>query len=269
MTMLQIVKAEQTSISVPVGLYTAEDLDRLVKAEGRREFLIDGMFTDPSFNILVGDSGLGKTALALSAGVAVASGKPWLNRAVKNPGPVIYFNGEMTPGDLQTLVVRLSQFAGLAEIPKDLLFYSPNWEQGHTNDAELDRLVRMVGPRFVVVDPLRVFFPGTDSEPDRFNALFKWARGSGATVLLVHHRRKHNKEYGTAPLVEDAHGWLQETVGLGALINLTDTRLGMDVGGYGSEADVVVGASLGCVGISSRCNCGGCSMRAESPSATR
>src|SRR5712691_895723 len=73
------------------GIYTVEGLRNL--AGVRRPFLVEDVVLMGSTNIVIGDSGLGKTALVMQAGLCVSSGRPFLGHPVVE-GPVLYCDGE-------------------------------------------------------------------------------------------------------------------------------------------------------------------------------
>jgi RecA-family ATPase len=62
------------------GILNFDDLQQL--ASVTQEYLVDGLLPEKSISILVGDSGLGKTPLALALAIAVASGTSFLDRKV-------------------------------------------------------------------------------------------------------------------------------------------------------------------------------------------
>ena len=83
--------------------------------------LIDGLLAARSLNMLVGDSNLGKTPLALTMAVAVASGLPFFGRKTTK-GRVLYFDAESSPGDFVSMWESISTSMGLSE-PAPLLVH--------------------------------------------------------------------------------------------------------------------------------------------------
>src|SRR3972149_5937041 len=55
---------------------------------------VEGLFAQPSLNLLVGDPGTKKTYLAIDLAVSVAMGQPWLGHAVHR-SPVLFVDEEM------------------------------------------------------------------------------------------------------------------------------------------------------------------------------
>ena len=64
------------------GIYTFKSFERTGLTRGP-EYLVDGLLGTHSVNLLVGDSGLGKTPLGVTLGIAVASGRPFLGRSIQ------------------------------------------------------------------------------------------------------------------------------------------------------------------------------------------
>jgi RecA-family ATPase len=61
-----------------LGVYTPSTLAKAVKDQTTQTYLVDGLIRPKSINLLVGDSGLGKTPLGIQLGASVASGLPFL-----------------------------------------------------------------------------------------------------------------------------------------------------------------------------------------------
>src|SRR5204863_9706555 len=57
-----------------LGIYTVDTLEQFVRRDARKPFIIDGIIRPHHIHLLVGDSGLGKTPLAIQLGICVASG---------------------------------------------------------------------------------------------------------------------------------------------------------------------------------------------------
>ena len=81
-------------------IYTVDTLTALARRQGETPWLVEDVLMASSFNVLVGDSTLGKTPLALQLAACVVTGAPWLGLPIQKPGTVLYLNGEMDPSDL-------------------------------------------------------------------------------------------------------------------------------------------------------------------------
>jgi RecA-family ATPase len=95
-------------------VYSYAELEKIVASAPPD--LIEGLITDRSVNLLVGDSNLGKTPLAVTLGLAVASGKPFLGRTVR-PGPVLYCDAETSlPEFVKMLKANFGDRGSLASV---------------------------------------------------------------------------------------------------------------------------------------------------------
>lgn len=232
-----------------LGVYTAADLAAAVRAQARRPALIGGLIRSRSVNLLVGDSGLGKTPLAIQIGLSVASGVALFGHPVLGQGPVLYCDAESDLTGFSETLSSVSQFLGLADIPHDFHVWSPNWDTrvrlAEASTSIADRLISrayVAQAALVIVDPLRVFWPnvekGSDDAVRMIEKMREVSRATGASWLLIHHRRKTNQQFGVARLQDEPHLWFQEAAGSHALVNQTDTRIG--VVPHSGQADLLL-----------------------------
>ncbi len=216
-----------------LGVYSPAMLERLAKE--RRTYLIEDLFLKPSINIIIGDSGLGKTPLLIQMGICIASGRPFLGRGVLQSGTVLYADFESPAGEFQTMLTDISRFLGLTEVPSAFRVWSPYWSEGSGTssslEAQLKRMVEKLEPSLVVVDSLRDIWPTAESKNEEASRVYKFQREMskcGASFVNVHHVRKPNSQFTPPDLASDPHGWLLEAAGARALINQSDTRLGIE-----------------------------------------
>jgi len=73
-----------------------------------REMLLSPILPERSLSILYAPRGIGKTLLALSIGLAVASGSNLLRWSTPKPRRVLYVDGEMILSDLQQRLSEIS-----------------------------------------------------------------------------------------------------------------------------------------------------------------
>lgn len=97
----------------------------LLAGGGSVEYLIDGLIPAGCLAIMAGESGIGKSWLALDLAVAVATGTPvWGRFPVKRPGPVLYVDEE-NPKDLVkerlTSLIGARGLGGAKELPISFL----------------------------------------------------------------------------------------------------------------------------------------------------
>jgi hypothetical protein len=236
------------------GVFTFETLQRI--REAQPQDLVEGLIRDRSIGLLVGDSGLGKTPLCISLGIAVASGTPFLGRAVSR-GRVLYCDAESGVAEFLELLRTISQTAGLAEPPRDFHVWSPNFEEepsdaGKSWGSRLFERVKLVRPRLVIADSFRTFWPAAEEKAKEAMAVVKVqrdvSREIGCTWLASHHRRKRDRDSAIS-LLTDRYAWFQEAAGSLAIVNHVDTRLGVEPAD--APADLVLAGfvrSLGWVG---------------------
>lgn len=173
-------------------------LDRLVSDEEMEcrpppEYLIDGLLVRDSLGAIYGASGSGKTFVALSWALSVATGSWWQGRRVVR-GPALFVAAEGSGG----LGARIGAWkahngfhgkAGLMVLPEPICIM----------DAVAARVVgeasRVRGAVLVVIDTVARSMPGGDENSAKdIGRLVDGAdtvrRLSGACVLFVHHTGK-------------------------------------------------------------------------------
>jgi len=221
-----------------LGIFTADALAASVKRDAATPFLIEGLVRKKSVNLLVGDSGLGKTPLAIQMSLCIAAGLPLFGRNVE-AGAVLYCDAESGKHDFCETIHAVSRFLGLEEPPRNFNVWSPTWEvesasdewrYPSSTDSLLKERIEITRPTFVVIDAFRTFWSDAETKnqvaADTIAGLRKI--GKGITWLLLHHRRKANQLAGVPDLADDPRGWFQETAGALALVNHSDTRIGAE-----------------------------------------
>jgi hypothetical protein len=212
-----------------IKLYTFDELKRK-NSLSPTDYVVDEMLAERTVNILAGDSGLGKTAFLYQLGLCVAAGIPFLGMKTK-ADKVVYVDLENGDKAMETFAETISKFLKLPNVPRNFRFC-----QDTAKLAELD------GASLVIVDSLRAY--NSDAEKHEKSGAFMTdmraqARACGATVLFIHHLRKTDRNPAFVPCLEEtsAMNWLQEMSGARALVNQTDTRMGID---KGSKTDLVL-----------------------------
>lgn len=157
------------------------------------EWIIKGVLPKAGLAVLYGESGSGKSFVALDMMMAIARGLPWRGRRTR-PGRVVYVCAEGA-GGFRNRCVAYAQQAGLehgADIPLEVIPDQPNLLM--KDDALA--LARAIGRADVVVlDTFAQTTPGGNENAgeDMGKALAHCAgihRATGALVLLVHHSGK-------------------------------------------------------------------------------
>jgi RecA-family ATPase len=146
-----------------------------------------------------GDPGLGKSAMTLDLAARVSAGKAFPDGAECEPAGVVLLSAE--DGLADTIRPRLD--AAEANTSKILALATVPDEEGHDrllsipeDLALIEKGIRRVGARLVVVDPLMAFLSGeTNSHRDQdvrraLAPLAGMAERTGAAVLVVRHLNK-------------------------------------------------------------------------------
>jgi putative DNA primase/helicase len=170
-----------------------------------RELLLDPILPVRGLAMIHAKRGGSKTFLALSIGLAVASGTNLLRWSVPKPRRVLYVDGEMTLPDLQKRVTALKAGIG-AQIPNDnfrLLAADHTDIPNLATDAgqrALDPLLE--GVELLVIDNLSTLcWTGSDNDAGSWTSLQEWMlrlRRKGVAVLVVHHSNKSGEQRGTS-----------------------------------------------------------------------
>jgi putative DNA primase/helicase len=171
-----------------------------------REMLLHPILPEKSLSMLYAPRGIGKTLLALSIGLAVASGSTVLRWSAPKPRRVLYVDGEMTLADLQHRLLELSVGFG-HQIPNDAfrMLAADHTERGinlGTQEAQdgIDRVLD--GTDLIVLDNLSTLFPnGSESASDAWGPMQSWflkLRRRGLSVLFVHHAGTNGRQRGTS-----------------------------------------------------------------------
>jgi AAA domain-containing protein len=231
-----------------MGIFIPPTLQETLHSQKAQPYLVESLLRDRSVNLLVGNSGLGKTPLAIQLGVCVVAGLSFLNLKVQQ-GRVLYCDAETDLSGFWETLRTISAFLGLTEPPLDFHIWSPNWDPNPPTDeenvalgAQLIHRVRVVKPKLVIVDPLRVFWSQAETKNEEAAAMVRIlrevSRETGASWLISHHRRKANQQAAPELIPESPHAWFQEAAGAHALVNQSDTRLGVEPGS--GQVDLVV-----------------------------
>jgi putative DNA primase/helicase len=171
-----------------------------------REMLLDPILPERSLAMLYAPRGLGKSWLALSIGLAVASGAPLLRWSAPRQRRVLCVDGEMPLVSLQERLKAISVPFG-TDIPNDgfrILAADQidgginlSTEEGH---AALQPLLDDVD--LLILDNLSTLCTATsESASDAWVPMQNWLlklRRQGIAVLLVHHAGTNGRQRGTS-----------------------------------------------------------------------
>ena len=230
------VVSELTVLQRRWGIYNYDTLKQRCNQTGKGEYLIESLIAAKSLNIIVGDSGLGKSPLLYQIGVCIAAGVDFLGRRVKQ-GRVLILDFENGLGQVEEIVSTVSKYLGVTAPPDDLLLWNFNdcpSNFGESGNTAFD-LVRDTKPSLVIIDSFTSLYPDIEDKNSLATTEYKKfrevIRASGCTILGSHHLRKPSAQAGNAPpSLEDGsvRAWFLQARGARALINGSDTRLGVD-----------------------------------------
>ncbi len=175
---------------------TVEYIRFATKEPGPIRWIVEPLFPQETVNILSGDSGAGKSWLALELSHAVASGRPWLGHFPVTQGPVLYFDEESVESLLHQRIWQLRQCD--PELPSELpirfrldtglLVDQPD------GNALLRADLEELAPALLVIDSFRGCFAGDENNSAEVRVALRnlkhLATDFGCAVLVLHHTRK-------------------------------------------------------------------------------
>ncbi len=168
--------------------FRIEGLPDVRTLDGRTEWLLDGLIPRGAITLLTGDSGVGKSTLALAIAGAVAHGQPCLGCSPKQ-ARALYVDGE---NPLHVAKERLERL-GIAST--DALHIWGGWNDPTPTGPDSPEVIEFARERsgLIVYDSLIQFHRGSEqdsSETRRYLNQYRHLANQGAAVLLLHHTGK-------------------------------------------------------------------------------
>lgn len=168
------------------------------------EWLIKNVLPDEDVIVAYGESGAGKSFIALDMGCAIALGATWRGHKTRQ-GAVVYIAAEGAGGFRKRLLAYgLHHGINLADLPLWVIADTPNMLKRPDVDAVI-KSVRACGPvSLVILDTLAQSIPGgNENSGESMGLAIAHCRGvrksTGATVMLIHHAGKDS--------TKGARGW--------------------------------------------------------------
>lgn len=176
-----------------------ESLQEFMNSKRSLDPLIEGIIAKGELVMLFGESGVGKSFSAVDFALSVASGQPWLGRAVSQ-GPVVYLPSEGFDG-FRSRIQAWCSHHGLShdDIPMHMGSHEfPLNETVEFNELELYFDDIRPKPKLIVIDTLTGMTQGLDQNSAKDMAAFadicKFLKlMTDATVLVVHHSGHKDK----------------------------------------------------------------------------
>tara|TARA_R110002051_G_scaffold75897_1_gene138391 strand:- start:13894 stop:14841 length:948 start_codon:yes stop_codon:yes gene_type:complete len=176
-----------------------DTLDEFMRRDRSQKWLVEGVIAEGELTMLFGESGIGKSFAAIDLALCVASGQPWLGRAVVQ-GLVVYLPSEGFDG----LQARIQAWcAHRSATTEGVPFHMGAYELAlnHPEDfAELEGELDHIrpDPKLIVIDTLTGMTKGLDQNSAKDMAAFadtcKMLKLiTGAAVLVVHHSGHKDK----------------------------------------------------------------------------
>jgi len=197
--------------------------------------------------VLFGESGSGKSFVALDLCMAVARGAPWRGHRTKQ-GRVVYIAAEGGGGFRKRLKAYAAHHGlSLKGVPMGIIHATPNFLI-RQDAADVAKSVKAKDPTsLIVVDTLAQTTPGANENSSddmglvlaHFKALH---RATGATVVLVHHAGKDTSKgargWSGLRAAADAEIEVVKSPG-GRMVRITKQKDGDDLGAWGFDLHVV------------------------------
>jgi AAA domain len=218
-------------IAESLGIRTRRAVAQRAKELAATECLIERLLPKQSLSLLIGDSGLGKSPFLYQGGMCVATGTPFLDCKTRR-GTVLYLDSENGIADVDVIVGQLESYLGV-KVPDNFLIWNLN---DVTSVPPLAKLIDAVKPNWVIVDPLKSFFPdierSTEHAQKAFRALRTLMQQHQCAITGVHHVRKPSDNGPLVrPSLEDSNfrDWFLQARGAREIVNGSDVRLGLDL----------------------------------------
>jgi DNA-binding transcriptional ArsR family regulator len=183
--------------------WQAEPIDLAEATPRPAEWLVKDLIPARHATNLYGDSGTGKSLIALYLALCVIEGIPFLNFPTVKRGKVLYLDLEL---DAEIHTLRwwaIARGAGYTTPPKGLRYV--RWTQGLIgHEGELWELIEQEQPALLIVDSFGKA-TGKPLDPDLAIALYNLFDALPVPVLVIDHTAKPNpeipaesaREYGT------------------------------------------------------------------------
>jgi hypothetical protein len=184
-------KPDQTEFDA-LGVVWADDIQLELDKPG----LVDGLLGTAAMTVLYGESGSGKTFVAVDIACHVAAGKPWRGMAVEQ-GTVVYVAAE-SPTSIKRRIWAWKRRHDVEHLPIAIVTASVNLLNGDTEKviALIQRIREQTGRpvAFVVIDTLARAMVGNENSPEDMGAFVsscdRIREASAGHVMVVHHSGK-------------------------------------------------------------------------------
>ncbi len=197
----------------------AADLD---EPEPDRRWLVEPLWSRAGVGVIGGAPKCAKTWLGLDLAVSVATGSPCLDRfVVREPGPVLAFFAEDSPGAVKERLGGLCESRGLDLGCVDLdIITEPVLRLDLDRDQQrLQNAVHQRRPRLLLLDPFVRLHRSDENSAAEVSGLLAYLRAlqreHDLAVIVVHHVRKNGSSSQPGQGLRgsgDFHAWLDSAL---------------------------------------------------------
>lgn len=201
------------NLEMPVEFESAAERFRITSVDSVYDtseplaFLVDGLITKGSVNLLVGEGGSKKTWAALDLAVCVSIGKQWLDFPTEQT-TVLIVDEESGPRRIRRRLYETLKGHLVKREDKAPIFYT---SLSMTNIRSLDDvnrlqvLIEQTRAGLVIVDALADIMPGADENAVKdvqpvFMNLRRIAEETQAAIVVIHHSNKQNGYRGSTAI---------------------------------------------------------------------
>lgn len=159
------------------------------------KWLVDGILEEAAIGLIFGESGAGKSFIAIDIGLSIAANIPWHSHAVSS-GPVIYICGEGRNGVIRRVHAwSIARGVDTKEIPFFITAGALNLSDKlmmNTVKLAIDGIAELAGePRLIILDTWAVNLGGDEnSTADSTIAIASFQRlctSHGSAGIIIHH----------------------------------------------------------------------------------
>jgi RecA-family ATPase len=180
-------------------VYTSEEIAEKLREAGSQRFLVANMLPMHSTALMLGDSGIGKSALLYQLGLSVASGQPFFNHPT-DEGLVLFFDFENNIKEAHECVKTLAESLKLSEVPKNLITWNAhNAPKDWVGAKSMLAMIHELRPTLTIIDTLSKAFPDAEEKNSAANTLMgdltDLVSKTGSSIIVSHHYKKNTGCY--------------------------------------------------------------------------
>lgn len=204
--------------------------------------IVDSMLQEQTVNIIVGDSGIGKSPLLVQLALCVSLGRPFLDLPTRQCN-VLYVDFENSAAELDRVMDQLSEFLSIdGDPPAFRVLQYPE------NKTAIELEIKAFQPKLVIVDALRGLDPKAEKDAEATMLCLDWLHKKSAkyhaAFLVLHHTRKPDQKDPPPKLSALSHNvmaWLLQASGSRALVNQTEARFAIEDSNLGDASLIMRG----------------------------